>query len=74
MSFATPPKDNKKDAREVAKKDQDQVNKSGVWDNLNNLVLSDKVTYDELCEEHRAQRTYTRKTKGGDALAASEYA
>ena len=45
-----------------AKKDKDPMNKSGgkakkkwskgkVWDKLNNLVLTDKVTYDKLCKE-----------------------
>ncbi|XP_040591724.1 40S ribosomal protein S25-like [Mesocricetus auratus] len=58
------PKDDKKkkDARKSATKDKDPVNKSGskakkkwskgkVWDNLNNLVLFDKATYDKLCKE-----------------------
>ncbi|XP_047652678.1 40S ribosomal protein S25-like [Phacochoerus africanus] len=59
------PKDDKKkkDARKSAKKDKDPVNKSGgkakkkklskgkVRNKLNNLVLSDKVTYDKLCKE-----------------------
>uniref|UniRef100_A0A8D0QD09 40S ribosomal protein S25 n=2 Tax=Sus scrofa TaxID=9823 RepID=A0A8D0QD09_PIG len=45
-----------------AKKDKDPMNKSGgkakkkwskgkVWDKLNNLVLTDKVTYDKLCKQ-----------------------
>uniref|UniRef100_A0A8C6WD23 40S ribosomal protein S25 n=1 Tax=Nannospalax galili TaxID=1026970 RepID=A0A8C6WD23_NANGA len=100
-----PPKDHKKkkDARKLAKKDKDPVNKSGgkakkqkwskgkVQDKLYNLA-----TYDKLCKEvpnyklitpamellskglsklvskHRAQVTYTRNTKGGDAPAAAE--
>ncbi|XP_074818154.1 LOW QUALITY PROTEIN: small ribosomal subunit protein eS25-like [Natator depressus] len=61
-----PPKDDKKkkDVGKSAKKDKDPVNKSGgkakkkkkwskgkVRDKLNNLVLSDKATYDKLCKE-----------------------
>uniref|UniRef100_A0A8C5LC63 40S ribosomal protein S25 n=1 Tax=Jaculus jaculus TaxID=51337 RepID=A0A8C5LC63_JACJA len=59
-----PPKDDKKkDARKLAKKDKDPVNKSGgkakkkkwskgkVWNKLNNLALFDKATYDKLCKE-----------------------
>ncbi|EPQ01960.1 40S ribosomal protein S25 [Myotis brandtii] len=68
-----PPKDNKKkkDAGKLAKKDKDPMNKSGgkakkkkwskvkVQDELNNLVLFEKATYDKLCKEapiskHRA--------------------
>ncbi|MDR5387576.1 eS25 family ribosomal protein, partial [Salmonella enterica subsp. enterica serovar Typhimurium] len=65
LSFAMPPKDDKKkkDAGKSAKKDKDPVNKSGgkakkkkwskgkVRDKLNNLVLFDKATYDKLCKE-----------------------
>ncbi|KAM7322020.1 hypothetical protein ACRRTK_018861 [Alexandromys fortis] len=58
-----PKDDKKKDAGKSAKKDKDLVNKSGgkakkkkcskgkVRDKLNNLVLSDKATYDKLCKE-----------------------
>ncbi|XP_037598196.1 40S ribosomal protein S25-like [Cebus imitator] len=64
-SFAVPPKDDKKktDTGKSAKKDKDPVNKSGdkakkkkwskrkVQDKLNDLVLSDKATYDKPCKE-----------------------
>ena len=60
-----PPKDDKKkkDAGKSAKKDKDPVNKCGdkvkkkkrskgkVRDKLNNLVLFDKATYDNLCKK-----------------------
>ncbi|KAM5262629.1 small ribosomal subunit protein eS25-like [Ctenodactylus gundi] len=65
LCFAPPPPkvDKKKDAGKSAKKDKDPVNKSQgrakkkkwsqgkVQDQLNNLVLFDKATYDKLCKE-----------------------
>uniref|UniRef100_A0ABI7Z356 40S ribosomal protein S25 n=1 Tax=Felis catus TaxID=9685 RepID=A0ABI7Z356_FELCA len=60
----SPPQDNtKKEAGKSPKKDKDPVNKSGgkakrkkwsrgkVRDKLNDLVLSDKTTYDQLLKE-----------------------
>ncbi|XP_060230644.1 small ribosomal subunit protein eS25-like [Meriones unguiculatus] len=63
LSFAIPPKDNKKKHSRKSAKDKEPVNKSGgktkkkkwskgkFWDKLNNLVLFDKAPFDKLCKE-----------------------
>jgi small subunit ribosomal protein S25e len=70
-------KKKKKDKGKSAKKDKNPGNKSGgkakkkkrnkgkIQDKLNNLVLSDKATYDKLCKEFPNYKLRTPRVVSG---------